>query len=186
MSRRGKDCACARVERGREETLPSQIESRNRCLPFRSLTRHLLKTLRKPPPLLPGSTCPRPPPRPPIPAPCPAPAPPPASLANPCAGLQTSRGFHRLCRLEKPYVRRRACPEALSFAFAPPPPECSVQKPCESSSCRKAASCRGISRRWRLTALETLRLPACCGAKASAMFGAGDEDDADFLSPSGG
>lgn len=34
--------------------------------------------------------------------------------------------------------------------------------------------------------METLRLPPGSGAKASGMFGAGDEDDADFLSPSGG
>lgn len=88
----------------------SQIECRNRRLPFRKLTRHPLTTLQKPPPLLSGSTCPRPPPRPPIPAP----ARPPASLANPCAALRSSRGFHRLCEPGQTYVTRRACPPRSS------------------------------------------------------------------------
>ncbi|KAK2493502.1 hypothetical protein MC885_002130, partial [Smutsia gigantea] len=34
--------------------------------------------------------------------------------------------------------------------------------------------------------LEALRLPPSSPAKVGAMFGAGDEDDSDFLSPSGG
>uniref|UniRef100_A0ABI7XJK0 peptidylprolyl isomerase n=1 Tax=Felis catus TaxID=9685 RepID=A0ABI7XJK0_FELCA len=134
---------------------------------------------------MPGSTCPRQPPRPRIPAP----APPPASLANPCAGVWSSREFHRLCRLEKLYVTgARAC-EALPFAFPPPsaaPRPLPADQPCESSSCRKAARRRGISRRQRGKAPKTFRLPPCGWVKGTAMFGAGDEDDTDFLSPSGG
>lgn len=120
----------------------------------------------------------------------PAPAPPPASLANPYAGLRSSRGFHHFCRLETPYVMRRACPRGPLICLCPTSSRVQglllAQQPCKSSSCRKAVRCRGISRRWRPKALETLRLPPGSGAKASAMFGAGDEDDTDFLSPSGG
>uniref|UniRef100_A0A667GV18 peptidylprolyl isomerase n=1 Tax=Lynx canadensis TaxID=61383 RepID=A0A667GV18_LYNCA len=134
---------------------------------------------------MPGSTCPRQPPRPRIPAP----APPPASLANPCAGFWSSREFHRLCRLEKLYVTgARAC-EALPFAFPPPSPDprpLPADQPCDSSSCRKAARRRGISRRQRGKSPKTFRLPPCGWVKGTAMFGAGDEDDTDFLSPSGG
>jgi FK506-binding protein 15 len=37
-----------------------------------------------------------------------------------------------------------------------------------------------------VTDSESIRLPRRTGAKTSAMFGAGEEDDTDFLSPSGG
>ena len=47
-SRRRKGCVRARVARGAEEALPSQIESRRRCLSLRSLIRHTSRTLRKP------------------------------------------------------------------------------------------------------------------------------------------
>lgn len=186
MSRRGKDCEHAKVERGAREALPSQIECRNRRLPFRKLTRHPLTTLQKPPPLLSGSTCPRPPPRPPIPAP----ARPPALLANPCAALRSSRGFHRLCEPGQAYVTRRACPRGPPLRLCSTSSRAqrllSASEPCESSFCRKAARRGGVSRRRRLPAQEALGFPPGSPATARAMFGAGDEDDTDFLSPSGG
>lgn len=132
-------------------------------------------TSHQPPPLVTGSTCPRSPPRPPIPAP----APPPASPANPGAGRRHSRGSRRLWRLGEPDVTQRA--------RLPGPPRRLLPRLLHPAVKQRAS--RGLSRRRRLKTLETLRLPPGCrgGPKAGAMFGAGgDEEDTDFLSPSGG
>ncbi|XP_006865795.1 PREDICTED: FK506-binding protein 15 [Chrysochloris asiatica] len=73
----------------------------------------------------------------------------------------------------------------LPFVFAPPSPEPRLLQICDSPPCRKAARDRGILRR-RSDTFEKFRLLLRSRANASAMFGASDEDDTDFLSPSGG
>lgn len=181
MSRRGKDSAHADAGRRGGEALPSQVECLHRCLCLRARTRHPVRTSQKSLPLLSGSRrvhdCHRghgfpPLPRLLSPLRLSGQSTRTASEPHPLGGLDglTSRGARRLpclcstfCRVQSPLCRATVRGFVLPEGSAPPRQFTTV-----------------------VTDSESIRLPRRTGAKTSAMFGAGEEDDTDFLSPSGG
>lgn len=167
-------------KRGAGEALPSQFESRRRRLPLRTLAGLPSGFFTSPLHWCPARRVHRSP-RPRIPAPAPPPG-------RPVQSRLQTRQLRPWRGLASRDDRARA---SLSFAFAPPSRSRVSSGPSYRARVRPAGKQPAPALRPFATAVVTGPggRPASsprCRERTGAMFGAGDEDDTDFLSPSGG